>query len=181
MIIYHDVKQGTPGWHKLREPLWTGSRALDLLQGKPLKKDSGWGGNDATRRGEMLEIVAIREYERIYKVGVARPGFVTNTVYSNAGYSPDGIDGAWLLEVKCFNGSRHDELVEGKIPLRVQAQILFGMIITGKRKARLLAFNPEREQQLTVIEVKYDKSIGSNIRKKLHADMKKRRSIENDV
>jgi len=41
----------------------------------------------------------------------------------------------------------------------------FGMIITGKRKARLLAFNPEYEQQLAVVEIFYDKLIGNNIRK----------------
>jgi hypothetical protein len=34
MIIYHDVEQGTPEWHALRKDLWTGSKAIRLLQGK---------------------------------------------------------------------------------------------------------------------------------------------------
>lgn len=177
MITYHDVEQGTVKWKLMRQGLWTGSVAVRLLQGKPLPEDSGWEGNDATRRGHALEVIAIREYERIHKRKVQRPGFVTNSVYPNAGYSPDGIDGSWLLEVKAFNGSNHDDLVNENIPITVLAQIYFGMIITGKRKARLLAFNPDRREQLTVIEITYDKIIGNNIRKKLREDMKKRQSI----
>lgn len=177
MIIWHDVEQGSQAWKLLRAPLWTGSKAIRLLQGKPLLPDGEWGGNDATRRGHALEVAAIREYERKYRTKVQRPGFVTNTVYPNAGYSPDGIDHAWLLEAKAFNGTRHEDLVAEKIPLIVLVQIYFGMIITGKRKARLLAFNPEYEQQLVVIEITYDRLIGDNIRKKLRQDIKNRRSI----
>jgi predicted phage-related endonuclease len=177
MIIWHDVKQGSDAWKKLRAPLWTGSTAIRLLQSKTLLPDSDWDGNDATRRGSALEVAAIREYERKYRCKVQRPGFVTNTVYSNAGYSPDGIDRAWLLECKAFNGQRHEDLVAGKIPLTVQVQIFFGMIIAGKRKARLLAFNPENEVQLTIIEITYEKEIGDNIRRCLRADMKKRQLL----
>lgn len=188
MIKFHNTGgQGTTKWLKLREGLWTGSKALRLLQGKPLPRDYDFAGNDATRRGHMLEVVAIREYERKYKRYVARPDFVTNTVYPNAGYSPDAIDGGWLLECKALNGVRHEDLFktgrslqdlqsifESKIPLQYKVQIFFGMIVTGKRKARLLAINPENEEQLVVIEIGYDKLIGNNIRKCLRADMKKR-------
>jgi hypothetical protein len=174
MIIYHDVEQGTPKWFKLREGLWTGSVAIRLLQGKTFIEQKIT--DFVHRRGHSLEIVAIREYERAYHTKVKRPGFVTNTVYTNAGYSPDGIDGAWLLECKAFEGKKHEDMVAEKIPLVVLVQIYFGMIITGKRKARLLAFNPEYEQQLTVVEIFYDKLIGNNIRKKLRLDMKNRRT-----
>lgn len=176
MIIYHDVVQGSLEWRALRKPLWTGSKAIKLLQGKPIPVDQEWGGNDATRRGQLLEYAAIREYERKYRCKVLRAGFVTNTVYTNAGYSPDGIDGGWLLEAKALNGMRHEDLVADKIPLIYLVQIYFGMIVTGKRKARLLAFNPEYEQQLTVLEVSYNKLIGNNIRKLLRLDMKNRQS-----
>lgn len=176
MIIYHEVEQGTEKWLALRAPLWTGSRAIKLLQGKPLPIDREWGGNDATRRGHALEVAAIREYEREYHRFVARPGFVTNTVYPNAGYSPDGVHGPWLLEAKALNGERHLKLAAGAIPLEYLVQVYFGMIITGKRKARLLAFNPEYEKQLTVLEIKYDKEIGGNIRRLLKLDIKNRQS-----
>lgn len=177
MIIWHDVIQGTPAWKLLRKGLWTGSVAIRLLQGKPLLEDRDWEGNDATRRGHALEEVAIREYERKYRRKVKRPGFVTNSVYPNAGYSPDGVDGGWLLECKAFNGQRHEDLVAEKIPLTVLVQIFFGMIITGLRKARLLAINPDSPNEFVVIEIAYDKAIGSNIRRKLRLDLKKRSSV----
>lgn len=189
MIIWHDVVQGSPAWHKLREGLWTGFTAIRLLMGKRLLPASEWDGNDATRRGHALEVAAIREYERKYRVKVQRPGFVTNTTYPNAGFSPDGIDRAYLLECKALMEMRHqglisdktplkdlEQIVASKIPLQYKVQIFFGMIITGKRKARLLAMNPEivDQEQLTVIEIGYDKLIGNNIRKKLRLDMKQR-------
>lgn len=191
MITWHDVEQGTPEWFELREGRWTGSRAIRLLQRKPLPREQEWGGNDATRRGHALEVAAIREYERKYRRKVKRPGFITNSVYPNAGYSPDGIDGRWQLESKALNGVRHDKLVAddrplneleemimSQIPLEYRVQIFFGMIITGLRKARLLAFNPEivDTEQLTVVEVGYDRIIGDNIRKKLRQDMKNRQT-----
>lgn len=192
MIIWHDVEQGSEAWKKLRAPLWTGSTAINLLMGKMFRPDdSNWEGNDATRRGHSLEVAAIREYERKYQRKVMRPGFVTNTVYPNAGFSPDGIDGGWLLECKALDKMRHEGLISdqmsllqleaiimSRVPLKIKAQIFFGMIITGKRKARLLAFNPDipGEEQLKVVEIGYDRLIGDNIRRKLRLDLKKRRT-----
>jgi len=191
MIVYHDVEQGTPEWKKMRRGLWSGSIALRLLQGKSLPVESDWGGNDATRRGQLLEFATIREYERKYKCKVLRSGGITNTVYPNAWYSPDGIDGGWLLEIKSFVGESYkklvasgmeatslEDIIASEIPLKIKVQIFFGMIITGKRKARLLAFNPDipEQEQLIVIEIGYDKLIGKNIRKKLKQDMKKRQA-----
>lgn len=177
MITYHPVKQGTPEWLELRKGLWTGSKAIKLLQGKPMPIDSDFTGNYYTKRGQALEPLAIAEYERVVKRYVQRPGFITNSVYPNAGVSPDGIDGKTLLEVKCLNGERHEKLASGDIPLEYLSQIYFGMIITGLRKAKLLAYNPEYSQALTVINITYDKNIGVNIRKKLRADIKNRQPI----
>lgn len=187
MIIWHDVKQGSPEWKALRRLLWTGSTAIRLLQGKIFRPNED--SDFIHRRGHSLEAVAIREYERKYRRKVARPGFVTNTVYPNAGYSPDGIDGGWLLECKALEGVRHDDLIKdrkpiknieeiiaSRIPLQYRVQIFFGMIVTGLRKARLLAINPELEEQLVVIEIGYDRLIGDNIRKKLRLDMKNRQA-----
>lgn len=162
------------------------------MTGKRLLPASEWEGNNATRRGHALEVAAIREYERRYKVKVKRPDFVTNTVYPNAGFSPDAIDRSWLIESKALMGIRHEKLIQGKrtlkeledfvmssIPLQYKVQIFFGMIITGLRKCRLLAFNPEipGQDELIVIEIGYDKIIGNRIRHLLRLDMKKRRSV----
>lgn len=177
MIIFHDVLQGTPEWLKKRKNLWTGSKALRLLQGKSLPPETDFQGNKHTKRGQVLETIAIMEYERLVGRKVQRPGFVTNTVYPNAGYSPDGIDRRYLLEVKALNGERHEKLAAGDIPLVYLVQIYFGMIITGLRKAKLLVYNPEYEVALTIIEIDYEKAIGNNIRRLLKLDMKNRKSI----
>lgn len=181
MITWYDMEQGSKEWQLARMNRWTGTKAIYLLQGKPMPPDYNFKGNNATQRGHMLEVVAIREYERRYKCKVLRPGFITNSVYTNAGYSPDGIHGSsskgYLLECKALNGKNHEDLIAGEIPLKFLVQIYFGMIITGYRKARLLAFNPEYETQLTVMDITYDKAIGNNIRKKLRLDMKNRKSI----
>lgn len=181
MITWYDYEQGSKEWQLARMNRWTGTKAIQLLQGRPMPPDYNFKGNNATQRGHMLELVAIREYERLYKCKVLRPGFITNSVYTNAGYSPDGIHGSqrygYLLECKALNGKNHEDLIAGEIPLKYLVQIYFGMIITGYRRARLLAFNPEYEQQLTVIEITYDRKIGDNIRKKLRADMKNRQII----
>lgn len=180
MIIWHEVEQGSKKWRLLRKNLWTGSIAIRLLQGKSLPREYEWEGNDATRRGHALEHAMVREYERKYRRKIQRPGFITNTVYPNAGYSPDGIDGGWLIEMKAFLGKKLQDLIEGKIPLEVKVQIFFGMVVTGKRKARLLAISPDAigREQLTVIEIEYDKIIGNNIRQKLRLDMKKRQPLD---
>lgn len=191
MIVWHDVEQGSPEWKTLRRLLWTGSKAIRLLQGKPFAEERDWDGfKDAALRGHALEHAMVREYERKYHRKIQRPGFITNTIYRNAGYSPDGIDGAWLIEMKAFQNEKLqllisnksttnlEEIIASKIPLEVKAQIFFGMIITGKRKARLLAIDPDAidKEQLTVIEITYDKLIGANIRRKLRLDMKNRRA-----
>ena len=171
MIKIHDCIQGDEIWHDLHDNLWTGSVAIKLLQGKPLPKWDQWGGNKYTKRGQILENIAIGEYQREVKHKIQRPGFVTNSLYPNAGYSPDGIYGKTLLEVKCLNNERHQKLIEGDIPLEYLAQIQFGMIILNLKKAKLLAYNPESEKQLTVIDIPYDKDIGANIRRKLRASI----------
>lgn len=177
MIVFHDVEQRSPEWFKLREDKWTGSVAIKLLQGKPLPQEAYFKGNIYTKRGQALEAIALREYQRVTGRRVTKVGFVTNTVYPNAGYSPDGIDRRILLEVKCLNGENHEFLAAGDVPLEFLVQIYFGMIVTGLRKAKLLAFNPEYRQQLTILDIKYDKAIGDNIRRKLKADIKNRKPI----
>lgn len=167
MIEIHDVKQSTPEWHELRKGKWTGSRAIKLLQGKSLPDDSAIVANKYMRRGTLLEPIAIREYEHNYETDVLRVGFVTNSKYPNAGYSPDGITGDVLLEVKCCNGLRHEALVNGEIPLEYLAQIHFGMVICELKSARLLAFNPEYNEQLTIIEISADQAIIDNIKNRL--------------
>lgn len=167
MITIYDIPQGSPEWLELRKGLWTGSKAIKLLQDRRMPDDSSDYKSAAMMRGSALEGVAIAEYERETGVTVLRPGFITNSKHPNAGYSPDGIVGNILLEVKCLNGKRHEDLVAGQIPLEYLAQIYFGMVICELKKAKLLAFNPEYSQQLTVLDIELDPVIADNIRAKL--------------
>lgn len=167
MIILHDVVQGDEQWHKLHDGLWTGSTVTRLLQGKSLPEWNTFAGNKWTKRGKLLEHVAVREYEMQTDSEVLTVGFVTNSNYLNAGFSPDGIQGDTLIEVKCLNGARHEKLAAGDIPLEYLAQIHFGFLVCELNKAKLLAFNPEYEQQLTIIDVPYRKDIADNIHRKL--------------
>lgn len=167
MITIHDVEQGSDAWLELRKGKYTGSTAMRLLQGKPLKEESEWQGNKYTKRGHILEQLAIKEYERKASVDVLRPGFITNSKYPNAGYSPDGIVGDTLLEVKCLNGKRHEALINGEIPLEYMAQMYFGLVICELKYVKLLAFNPDYEKQLTVIDILVEPKIVKNFKSKL--------------
>lgn len=169
MITVHDVKQRSPEWFKLREGKWTGSTAIKLLQGKPLPTSHTDFQSSSMKRGQLLESIAIREFEVAENApkGVLTVGFITNSKYPNAGYSPDGVFGDTLLEVKCLNGARHEKLVKGVIPLEYLAQIHFGMLICELKKAKLLAFNPEYVPQLTILGISHDPAITRNIKKKL--------------
>lgn len=172
MITYHNIPQGSIGWHYAHSGKWSGSTAIKLLQGKPLPEWGTFAGNKHTQRGKFLEPVAIREFEVAMEApeGVLTGGYITNSKYPNAMFSHDGIFGDILLEVKCLNGIRHENLIKGDIPLEYLAQIYFGMVICELSNAKLLAFNPEYEQQLTILDIEYDQAIVDNIRNKLIHD-----------
>lgn len=175
MITIHPVIQGSQEWHKLHDGLWTGSTAIKLLQGKKLPEWTDFGGNKWTDRGKLLEPIAIREYERETEAMVERAGFVTNSKYPNAGFSPDGLEPDIVVEVKCLNGERHEALVNGNIPVEILSQIHFGMVICEKSKGVLLAFNPDFEPQLTIIKIEKNKIIEDNIQHHLERDMDSRK------
>lgn len=168
MVIIHDVEQGSPAWHKLRQEVdWTGSTAIHLLRGKPRPAETGVSSR-AMERGKALEPLALMTYkfetERDYMV----IGFVTNTKYERCGYSPDGISGEILLEVKCANGERHKDLCEGRIPPQYMAQMQFGMLICELEMAQLIAYNPaDKESPLVITDVPRDEKIIANINRKL--------------
>lgn len=167
MVLIHDVEQRSDQWFKLREGKWTGSTAIKLLQGKPLPTTFSDYQSPAMLRGQVLEPIALQEFTVQTGIDVLSVGFVTNDKYPNAGYSPDGIVGDTLLEVKCLNDERHEALAKGDTPLEYLAQIHFGMVICELKKAKLLAFNPEYRQQLTILDIDFSTDIAGNIRKKL--------------
>lgn len=170
MIKVHEVEQGTDEWHELRAGKYTGSNAHKLLKFGRIDyaiTERGFGGNFFTKRGHVLEDEAIEIYEQITGTIVDRVGFVTNSQWPNCGYSPDGISGEVLIEVKCFNEAKHLKIAGGDIPLEILAQIYFGMLITGKRIAHLIIYNPDLDPKraFKIIEVKYKRAVINNFKR----------------
>lgn len=168
MVTIHDVAQGTPEWFALREEKWTGSTIIHLLKGKSLPKRVEFTSKH-TERGKLLESPALMAYKVEKERDYISVGFVTNSSWEGCGYSPDGISGDTLLEVKCFNGDRHKMLLDEKIPAEIMAQIQFGLMICELDKAQLIAYNPHDEDQqvLHIIDVPRNEKIIANIQAKL--------------
>jgi hypothetical protein len=173
MIRTHNVEQGSNEWHELRRVYpFTGSGAAKLLKFGAINyakaEHTSFSGNFYTKRGHVLEDEALELYGAIYEREVQRPGFITNSAYHDCGYSPDGIDvtAGILLECKAFNMDRHKSIAKGEIPTEIMAQIQFGMVITGLRKARLILYNPEfaKKEIDNVPNVAYDSSLALVIR-----------------
>lgn len=171
MVTTHDVEQGSEEWHAAREGKYTGSNAAKLLKygARAYSKTerSGFTGSFWTKRGHMLETEAIELYERITGTKVDRPGYVTNDKFPDCLYSPDGLQEKTVLEVKCFDESRHLRLSAGDIPLEIQAQIHFGMLICERSSGRLILYNPKLEPKkaLKIIEIPARPAIAANFKK----------------
>lgn len=168
MVTIHNVEQGTGEWFKLREKKWTGSTIIHLLRGKGLPERVEFTSRYA-ERGKALEPQALTAYKLAFDRDYMSVGFVTNSDWEGCGYSPDGISGEILLEVKCFNGDRHKMLLAEEIPAEVMAQIQFGMLICELDQAQLIAYNPHDIDCniLHVIDIPRDEKIISNMKEKL--------------
>lgn len=171
MIRYYQFEQRSPIWHTYRKGRWTGSTAIDLLRGKPAPPESdSTYDNKYMLRGRVLEPLAIEAYEHKYKLSVAHYGFITNTKYPHAGYSPDGVDTEeTLIEVKCLGVEKHDKIVSGEMPIptEYQAQIQFGLLVSELTKAKLVLYNPDASTVMHVIDVLPDKLTQNNLKSRL--------------
>ena len=177
MIRYYNFAQRSPQWYTLRLDRWTGSTAIDLLKGKktPPDNDSDYD-NKYMQRGRILEPLAIEAYEKsIDQLGAVKHyGFITNSKYKHAGYSPDGILGNTLVEVKCLSKERHAGLRDA-IPTNYLAQIHFGLLISELPEALLVAYNPDADEPLLVFQIAHDLTIQANLIKRLKATEPKRK------
>ena len=190
MIELHDVEQGTPGWLKAREEMYTGSNALKLLTSSDSFRiingekqhyahagSSNFKGNFYTKRGHILEKEALKLYEKITNRTVTLTGYVTNSMYPGCLYSPDALEPGCVDEVKAFTKEKHLELLNGQIPDEIIAQIHYGMLIFGVKLGRLIPYNPEFAKKendfynpklaIKIIEIKANPRILNNFRSKL--------------
>lgn len=177
MVIIHNVLQGSPAWHALRAGKYTGSNAWKLLRygaiDYALAQEGSAPSNYWSERGHLLEPECIELYQAINKTKVARPGFVTNTLYPMAGYSPDGIAGNILIECKAFKAEKHLSVHRGDIPFEVQAQIQFGFLICELKEAHLVIYNPELEPKLAfkIIVIRRNPAVQNNFKRILGKEL----------
>jgi putative phage-type endonuclease len=168
----HNIDQRTQEWLELRKGRVTGSNAHILLtKGKDEAIEANNKQNFSNfymKRGSALEKEAIEIYESKYG-DVLQVGFVTNTDYPNAGASPDGISGEYLLEVKCYYGTKMLGISDETIPFEAMAQMQFNMMICELEKARLVMYNPDLEvnNAFKVIDIDIDYKIVKNIERTL--------------
>lgn len=161
-VKYHnDIEQGTPEWHELRGEYLTGTDAIHLLKGKDIEdilsdkiNKTEFNGNSATRRGHRLEPEAIAILEAIKDINVHHAGFITNTKYPLAGYSPDGlIDKDGLVECKAFSKDRHEANNE-RIEIQIIAQVQWGLFVSERKWAYIVFYNPDLPPE-QAIHIKY--------------------------
>lgn len=152
MIRYYnesEIKQGTPEWLELRAGKITGTDAIQIIRGKTYEeilkaKNSGgsFNGNYWTQRGHILEEEGKQIYSNIYEK-VQNYGFITNSKYPLAGYSPDGIVGEkGLLEHKAFKLEKHLNTYNNLTP-EIIAQTQYGLFITEREWCDLVLYNPD--------------------------------------
>lgn len=156
---YSDLKQGSEEWLSLRKNKITGTGAYTLLKDDSLERalksndDNSFKGNYYTKRGHVLEDESVEIYESIHNVKVENVGFVTNDKYPIAGYSPDGLVGNdGILECKSFIEEHHLANAES-IDAKIVAQIQFGLLITERKWATLLLYNPELDVEKAFIQI----------------------------
>lgn len=179
-VQLHNITQNTPEWFALRKGLYTGSNASKLLKAVGQAKIAGgiltqyaqaevstWRGNATTRRAHTLEQEAIDLFTTITGHKVNRPGFVTNSKYPGAGYSPDGLGDAMTVEVKAFAEPRHEAITAKTVPLEILAQAHFGQLICEKDLTALLLYNPDLDaaQALKIIMIKGKRAIQANFKR----------------
>lgn len=150
-VVFHDnIIQGTPEWLAIRNDYITGTDAYTLLKGKSVdfildkkRTTTPFKGTRATRRGHRLEPEAIAIASAIKEIEITDMGFITNTKYPRAGFSPDGLIGLdGIAECKAFNKDRHFEN-QKKPEIQIIAQIQWGLFVTERQYGLLILYNPD--------------------------------------
>lgn len=156
-------------WHRERKTRITSSSFNDILSGTP----NGWrriieekegirkafSGNEATRWGEKYETEAIRLFELEEDLDITPTGFwIMDSYPDDIGGSPDGLIGEdSIVEVKCpYNPLVHRKtFLEQKIPGKYIPQIQGNLMITGRRLAWFISYDPRApiEERLVKIPI----------------------------
>lgn len=167
VTIYNDIHQRSEEWHNIRLGRVGGSessvlsvkgksesglgaaaftllyeKAYEIIQKEPVKENIV---TFAMQRGMDLEPEAIHEYELSKMVKVDQVGYILNSDYKYAGYSPDGLVGEdGLIEVKCPGNSEFmRQIITNEIPKQYFCQMQWGMFISGRKWCDYVVYNPD--------------------------------------
>ena len=167
ITIHNDIHQRTEEWYKIRLGRVGGSessvlsvkgksqsglgaaaftllyeKAYEIIQKEPVKENFV---TFAMQRGMDLEPEAIHEYELIKMVKVDQVGYILNSDFKYAGYSPDGLVGEdGLIEVKCPGNSEFmRQIITMEIPKQYLCQMQWGMFLSNRSWCDYVVYNPD--------------------------------------
>jgi putative phage-type endonuclease len=167
ITIHNDIHQRTEEWYKIRLGRVGGSessvlsvkgksqsglgaaaftllyeKAYEIIQKEPVKENIV---TFAMQRGMDLEPEAIHEYELIKMVKVDQVGYILNSDFKYAGYSPDGLVGEdGLIEVKCPGNSEFmRQIITMEIPKQYLCQMQWGMFLSNRSWCDYVVYNPD--------------------------------------
>ena len=176
VTIYNDIHQRSEEWYNIRLGRVGGSessvlsvkgksesglgaaaftllyeKAYELIQEEPVKENIV---TFAMQRGMDLEPEAIHEYELSKMVKVDQVGYILNSDYKYAGYSPDGLVGEdGLIEVKCPGNSEFmRQIITNEIPKQYFCQMQWGMFISGRKWCDYVVYNPDYDKSPLYID-----------------------------
>lgn len=196
MITYHNVKQNTPEWSKLRVGKIGGSTAGRLFELRTGGLKSGWQKyaarvsaeiltnisedtdyiNDAMQWGLDYEREARKSYDEFIGVQVREIGYVTNDQFDYFGFSPDGYIPTGSTQIKCpFNSSEFIWTKHFKnIKPDYKMQCVFEMAIDDSLEVvEFVSYDPRlpKGENITILPL-YRKDYNGVI-KGMHESMKK--------
>jgi putative phage-type endonuclease len=171
-IFHNEVQQGSEEWLRLRSGIPTASRFSDILtkSGKPsasaerylytllaerlighpvIEHVSMW-----QQRGTELEADALSFFELQTDLSARPIGFVTNGE-GTWGASPDALVGDdAILEIKCPSEYQHCMMLmqSGSAYEAHKVQVQGQLLVTARRSAWVLSYNPEMPPALTRVE-----------------------------
>jgi putative phage-type endonuclease len=177
MIKISNTPQGTEEWLSERRGFMTGSNASAIgNNGTGLEtyckqvvmelycNSLDFYTNKDMERGNELEPEARTMYQLTTGNVVKEVGFITNDKYERAGVSLDGY-GEKNIEIKCMNNKNHFQFIlERKIKPSWIWQMQMGMLVSEKQACDFIAYNPNFDDSIIVVEVPANEAMFEKLR-----------------
>lgn len=191
-LTYHnEIVQNTPEWLDLRLSRIGGSECSPLFsyEDKPNKVPAGLISlairkagerkdgyyeegytSPAMEAGKEFEPMARDCFEELTFLSVDQPGYIS--LGENYGFSPDGIAGDSVLEIKCPETT---EWVRYRYTRQIKKahlyQMYWGMYLTGLSSAIYFVYHHKHGHTMQTISMDQEKTDLLDIRTKMYADL----------